>query len=196
MPQSMKHCPSAKMMARHQNLTGPPPGGVVVSANATFVACLILSSSLSPSIYIYIYTYTSTPLRKFVFYLDFFHHAMLSLSVCPLLPCFIGRAAQVSEDVELPFTGFGEREILVRWHIALSCGRRSQLKFIVCMDRTLEKDDLEEKGIPASDLTPRGTGLECIFLFFSDHDIEVLHSCTPWCLPRKTVKPHHQSDHA
>ena len=72
----------------------------------------------------------------------------------------------MSENVELPFTGFGEREILVRWHIALSCGRRSQLKLIVCMDRTLENDDMEEGEIPASDLTPRGTWLECIFPFF------------------------------
>ena len=113
-----------------------------------------------------------------MFYLDFFilvflsivgflyHHAMLSLSVCPLLPCFIGRAVQVSEDVELPFTGFGEGEILVRWPIALSCGRRSLLKLIVCMNRTHEDADLDEGEIQASDLTPQGTCLGCILLFF------------------------------
>ena len=207
MPQNMKHCPSPKMMARHRNVTGSPPGGGVVSANATFVACLILSASLS-HVYIYICTYTSTPLRKLAFHLDFFilvflsivgfvyHHAILSFSVCPLLPCFIGRAVQVSGDVELPFTGFGECEILVRWPIALSCGRRSQLKLIVCIDRTLENDDLEEGEIPASDLTLRGTCLGCMFRFFSDHGIEVLHGLTPWRRLRKTVKPHYQSDRA
>ena len=83
----------------------------------------------------------------------------------------------------------------MRWPIALSCGRRSQLKLIVCMDRTLENDDLEEGEIPASDLTPQGTCLGCIFIF-SDHEIEVLHGLTPWFRPRKTVKPHHPSDRA
>ena len=102
----------------------------------------------------------------------------------------------MGEDVELPFTGFGEGEILVRWPIALSCGRRSLLKLIVCMNRTHEDADLDEGEIQASDLTPQGTCLGCILLFFSDHDVKVPHGFTPWCRPRKTVQPHHQSDSA
>ena len=53
----------------------------------------------------------------------------------------------------------------MRWPIALSFGGRSQLELFVCMDMTLEKDDSEKGEIPASDLTPQGTCLGCIFLF-------------------------------
>ena len=83
----------------------------------------------------------------------------------------------------------------MRWPIALSFGGHSQLELFVCMDMTLEKDDSEKGEIPASDLTPQGTCLGCIFIF-SDHEIEVLHGLTPWFRPRKTVKPHHPSDRA
>ena len=83
----------------------------------------------------------------------------------------------MSGDIDLPCTDFGEGEVLVRWLIALSFGRRSQLKLNVCMERTPEKDEdaesffsvgdagFEEREIPASDLTPQGTCLGCIFLF-------------------------------
>ena len=47
----------------------------------------------------------------------------------------------MSGDIDLPFTDFGEGEVLVRWPIALSFGARSQLKLIVCMERTPEKDE-------------------------------------------------------
>ena len=72
----------------------------------------------------------------------------------------------MSGDIDVPFTDFEKGTVLVRWPIALSFGRRSQLKLIVCIDRTLENDDLEEGEIPASDLTLRGTCLGCIFRFF------------------------------
>ena len=45
--------------------------------------------------------------------------------------------------VELPFTDFGDGEVLVRRSIAFSFGAASQLKIILCMERTLEKDDAE-----------------------------------------------------
>ena len=66
----------------------------------------------------------------------------------------------------------------VRWLIALSFGRRSQLKLDVCMERTPEKDEdaesffsvgdaaLEEGGIPAFDLTPQGSCFERIVCSF------------------------------
>ena len=141
-------------------------------------------------VYIYICTYTSTPLRKLAFYLDFFilvflsivgflyHHAMLSLPVCPLLLCFIGRAVQVSGDIDLTFNEFGEGEVSVRWPIALSFGRRSQLKLNVCLERTPDEDEdvesffsvddagFEEGEIQASDLTPQGSCFECIVCSF------------------------------
>ena len=84
----------------------------------------------------------------------------------------------MSGDIDLPLTDFGEGEVLVRWPIALSFGRRSQLKLHVCMERTPEKDEdaesffsvgdaaLEEGEIPAFDLTPQGSCFECIVCSF------------------------------
>ena len=84
----------------------------------------------------------------------------------------------MSGDIDLPCTDFGEGEVLVRWLIALSFGRRSQLELDVCMERTPEKDEdaesffsvgdagFEEGGIPASDLTPQGSCFECIVCSF------------------------------
>ena len=103
---------------------------------------------------------------------------MVSFVFCLLSPCFFGRAVEVSGDIDLPFTDFGEGEVLVRWPIALSFGRRSQLKLNVCMERTPEKDEdaesffsvgdaaLEEGEIPAFDLTPQGSCFECIVCSF------------------------------
>ena len=66
----------------------------------------------------------------------------------------------------------------VRWLIALSFGRRSQLKLNVCLERTPDKDEdvesffsvedagFEEGEIPASDLTLQGSCFECIVCSF------------------------------
>ena len=84
----------------------------------------------------------------------------------------------MSGDIDLPLTDFGEGEVLVRWPIALSFGRRSRPQLNVCMERTPEKDEdaesffsvgdagFEEGGIPASDLTPQGSCFECIVCSF------------------------------
>ena len=84
----------------------------------------------------------------------------------------------MSGDNDLPFTDFGESEVLVRWPIALSFGWRSQLKLNVCMERTPEKDEdaesffsvgdagFEEREIPAFDLTPQGSCFECLVCSF------------------------------
>ena len=106
--------------------------------------------------------------------------------------CTVCAAWLIGENLAL----IGKREKMVRWPIALSCGRRSLLKLIVCMNRTHEDADLDEGEIQASDLTPQGTCLGCILLFFSDHDVKAPHGFTPWCRPRKTVQPPHQSDTA
>ena len=67
---------------------------------------------------------------------------------------------------------------MVRRSIALSFGAASQLKLILCMERTLEKDETQNQfnprpaqswrrvEIPASDLTPQGTCLEYIVCSF------------------------------
>ena len=52
---------------------------------------------------------------------------------------------QTSGHVELPFTDFGDGEVLVRRSIAFSFGAASQLKIILCMERTLEKDETQNQ---------------------------------------------------
>ena len=85
---------------------------------------------------------------------------------------------QTSGHVELPFTDFGDGEVLVRLSIAFSFGAGSQLKLILCMERTLEKDETQNQfnscatqswrkvEIPASALTPQVRVLNILFVLF------------------------------
>ena len=95
--------------------------------------------------------------------------------MCVALAMFgsLARGLQTKSKLKI-----GEGEVLVRRSIAFSFGAASQLKIILCMERTLEKDETQNEfnscatqnlrnvEIPASDLTPQVRVLSILFVLF------------------------------